>query len=280
MNQNIDTHKRHLAEQVLRGTEQSSLLRFNSWLMVAQRLAKIMGDTRTMMWLNAELQGYDNPDSNPLQAEYGTLTGRLLDSASGNGDWRPFAEIEADHECEYRQNIAAKLQALVHEFATDVYYKLEFGHQAESTFQFQRAAIDMSLVDFMGSTLAKIPVLYDRLIQIDQEAVGPVLEICQEMLTTFAVVATHNSKKPLSREKVTSADPGDSENRIKSSIKQWSKDGRRVDRLIAALSRQDKYLKSCSPRNTQPQEAKFLIMQTYMLLAEIFALKTDGLDTV
>lgn len=247
--------------------------------MVAQRLAKIMGDTHTMMWLNAELQGYDNPESNSLQAEYGALTGRLLDPASGMGDWRPFAEIEADHECDYRQSIAAKLQALVHEFATDVYCKLEFGHQAESTFQFQRAAIDMSLAEFMGDTLAKIPVLYDRLTGNDQEAVGPVLEICQQMITTFAVVAAHSGKKPLLREKVTSADPDDSENHIKSLIKQWSKDSRRVDRLIAALSRQGKYLKSCRPRNTRPQEAKFLVMQTYMLLAEIFALKTEGLNT-
>ena len=137
-----------------------------------------MDDSRVMAWLDAELQGYDNPDD-PLQAEFAARTGRLLDPETGLGDWRPIAEIEADHECARRQSIAAKLQALVHEFATNTYYMLEFGHQAESTFQFQRTAIDLSLVDFMGSTLAKIPVLYDRLSIQDRDAVEPVLEICK-----------------------------------------------------------------------------------------------------
>jgi len=275
LSQNVDNHKRHLAEQVLRGTEQSSLLRLNSWLLVAQRLAKIMGNTRVMMWLNAELQGYDSPDSNPLQVEFAALTGRLLDPASGIGDWRPFAEIEADHECDYRQNIAAKLQSLLHEFATDTYYTLEFGNQAESTFQFQREAIDLSLVDFMGSTLARIPVLYDRLTQQDQDAVEPVLEICQQMIRTFAMVATHRGKKPLLPHQIETTNTNVQINHIKTFVKQWCKDGRRADRLTAAVSRQVTYLAGCSTRTTRPQEAKFLIMRTYMLLAEIFALKAE-----
>ncbi|MFV1997871.1 MAG: hypothetical protein ACC641_07645 [Acidiferrobacterales bacterium] len=277
MNQNIDSHKRHLAEQVLRGTEQSSLLRLNSWLLVAQRLAKIMGNTRIVMWLNAELQGYDNPDGNPLQVEFAARTGRRLDPASGIGDWRPFAEIEADNECDYRQNIAAKLQSLLHEFATDTYYTLEFGNQAESTFQFQRSAIDLSLVDFMGSALAKIPVLYDRLTRQDQDAVEPVLEICRQMIDTFSTVVTHRGKKPLLPHQIEAADSRARSDRIKKFIKQSCKDSRRVDRLTAAVTRQVTYLVSCNTQNTHPQEAKFLIMRTYMLLAEILALKSGGL---
>ncbi|MEE8387071.1 MAG: hypothetical protein V3R65_00715 [Acidiferrobacterales bacterium] len=112
MNQDIETHKRNLAEQLLRNTEQSSLLRLNTWLLVARRLAKIMGDRRIMAWLDAELKGYDNPN-NPLQAEFAVRTGRLLDPETGLGDWRPIAEIDADHECAHRQSIAAKLQALL-----------------------------------------------------------------------------------------------------------------------------------------------------------------------
>ncbi len=82
MNQDIETHKRNLAEQLLRDTEQSSLLRLNTWLLVARRLAKIMGDSRVMAWLDAELKGYDNPDD-PLQAEFAARTGRLLDPETG-----------------------------------------------------------------------------------------------------------------------------------------------------------------------------------------------------
>ncbi len=276
MNQDIETHKRNLAEQLLRDTEQSSLLRLNTWLLVARRLAKIMGDNRVMAWLDAELKGYDNPDD-PLQAEFAARTGRLLDPETGLGDWRPIAEIDADHDCSHRQSIAAKLQALVHEFATDTYYALEFDHQAESTFQFQRTAIDLTLADFMGSTLAKIPVLYDRLAQQDQDAVEPVLEICQQMIATFSVVATHRGKKPLMRHHIESTDSADRIDRIAKFIKQCCDSSRRVSRLTAAVTRQVKYLAGCNARHTNPHEAKYLVVQTYILLAEIFSLKNDSL---
>lgn len=276
LKQDIESHKLHLAEQLLRDTEQSSLLRLNTWLLVARRLANILGDTTVTAWLDAELKGYDNPTGDPLQKEYAKHTGRLLDAKTGKGDWRPIAEIQSDDKCSHRHNVAARLQALVHEFASDTYYKLEFGHQAQATFQFQRTAIDMSLSDFIGDSLAKIPVLYDRLSKQDQKAVEPVIETCQKMIATFSVVVTKRGKKPVLRQQIESIDTEDRMDRVRDFIKKWCKDGHRVDRLTAAMTRQTGYLASCNSNNTHPQEAKFLVMQTYMLLAEIYALKHEA----
>lgn len=276
MKRDINNHKRHIAQQLLRDTEQSSLLRLNTWLLVARRLANIIGETNITQWLDAELKGYDDPANNPVQKEYADRTGRLLDATTQQGDWRPITEILADNNCEYRHTIAARLQSLVHEFASDTYYRLEFSDQAESTFQFQRTAIDTSLADYLGNTLAKIPVLYDRLSKMDQKAVGPVLEICQQMITTFSMVVTRRGKKSLLRKEIENSDEEDRMERVREFVKQWCKDGHRADRLIASTSRHIGYLKACTPQNTQPQEGKFLIMQTYMLLAEILALKNEG----
>lgn len=275
MKKDIDNHKRHIAQQLLRDTEQSSLLRLNTWLLVARRLANIMGDTAVTAWLDAELKGYDNPVDDAVQNEYAERSGRLLDAATGHGDWRPISEIQADDKCKHRHNIAARLQSLVHDFASDTYYRLEFNHQAESTFQLQRTAIDTSLADYLGTTIAKIPVLYDRLSKMDQKAVGPMLEICQQMITTFSMVVTRRGKKPLLRREIENSNDEDRMERVREFVRQWCKDGHRTNRLIASTSRHIGYLKACTPQNTHPQEGKFLVMQTYMLLAEILALKNE-----
>ncbi len=65
--------------------------------------------------------------------------------------------------------------------------------------------------------------------------------------------------------------------RIAAFIKQWCDNSRRVSRLTAAITRQVKYLSGCNARHSHPYEARYLVVQTYMLLAEIFALKNDGL---
>jgi hypothetical protein len=280
LRQNIDSHTRQLAEQLLRDTEQTSLLRLNTWLLVARRLAKVTQEHEIYAWLGAELAGYDQPDNDPVQKKYAYLTGRLLDRESGNGDWRPIAEIEADTECDYRRNIGARLQSLVHDFATDIYYRLEFGNQTENTFQFQRSAIDMELATYIGHSLNRIPVLYDRLSKHDTSAVAPVVETCQQMVDTFSVVVTQRGKRRLganaSRELSAELDLEDKCERVEQFISTHCKESSRVDRLIQSFKRLLQYLSTTNIHAITPSEAKYLVLHTYIVLAEIFSLKTQA----
>ena len=274
--QNIKHHTRQLAEQLLRDTEQTSLLRLNTWLLVARRLAKVTEQDETYAWLGYELSGYDKPASNRTQKKFASLTGRLLNADTGEGDWRPIAEIEADQECPYRRTIGARLQSLVHDFATDIYYRLEFDNQTESTFQFQRSVIDMTLVNYIGDSLNRIPALYDRLGKQDIAAVGPAIETCQQMIDSFSVVATHKGKRRLPANTAMELSAEDKTERVADFINANCKEAARVARLAKNFTQLLSYVATTSMHSISPAEAKYLIVHTYMVLAEIFSLKAEA----
>ena len=275
MQQNIKNHTRQLAEQLLRDTEQTSLLRLNTWLLVARRLAKVTEQIEIHTWLGCEISGYHEPSVSKIQKKYAILTGRLLNPETGDGDWRPIAEIEADEECAYRRSICARLQSLVHDFATDIYYRLEFDNQTESTFQFQRSVIDMTLVNYIGDILNRIPVLYDRLGKQDIDAVGPAIETCQQMIDSFSVVATHKGKRRLPANTQMDLSAEDKTDRVTDFINRHCKETSRVTRLVRNFTQLTDYLSTTSRHAISPAEGKYLIVQTYIVLAEIFSLKTE-----
>lgn len=278
MHQGLEDHKRQLAEQLLRDTEQASLLRLNAWLLVARRLAKVTDNNEIYSWLGAELLGYDQATTDPVQKKYARLTGRLIHSESGEGDWRPIAEIEADTGCPYRRNIEARLQSLIHDFATDIYYQLEFSNQTESTFQFQRSVIDMALANYIGDSLNRIPTLYDRLAKQDRSAVGPMLETCMQMIDAFSMVTIRKRKPQLPGNAATGMSTEDRKDLVEDFVRKNCKESTRVERLIRSINQLVSYLGSAGAQSTLPEEAKYLVIQTYITLAEIYSLKQDRLS--
>jgi AbiTii len=302
----LSDHKLELASELLTDIELGRISA-DKVLLKASRLARIIGDEQTLAWLHYELYGYNSTDE--LSVNYMGWTGRWTDFDKKLGWWHGLAQIEAQIDAyrakldtlrlpdiasdyaavalnQIRQDsqatstiigtlsgIRSKVMALLHRFATVRYYELAFSSRQETIFESAKSAIDALLAPVSGEALKQVDVIYERLSEGDPEAVSQALLTCRRLIDGFADAVFPARDEPLiidgSEVKLTAQHH---QNRINAFVREHSQSASRRNRLRRRLEHLYERVAAGVHSDVSPDEARFLFLDTYLLLGEILSL--------
>jgi hypothetical protein len=273
-------------------------------LLKVSRLARLAGDHETVKWLTFEQLGYNTSD--PVSLKYMGRTGRWTDYKEKKGYWGPLAQQEAAIEsCKERlkafttqglggdaaigvitritqtttsistylsavSGIRSRVIALMHAFVVGVHYEAIFSSTAESIFQQFRAAVDPLLQVAAADLPERMATSYARLGESNAESTSAALNTCRRVIDAFS-----DAIFP-AREGTFSLDGNELQlstshhlNRLNASIATRVESKSRRKRLRQSLANTYDRVSAGIHNDIEPDEARALILSTYVLLGEI-----------
>ncbi len=296
---------RLLADETLADIELSRLPA-EQLVLKAARLARLAGHEELKVWLPYEMHGYADND---VGEKYMTLTGRWTDKAERKGWWGSIGQIEANiqvYETKLESSklpslsgdalllatnqilgsqnvttnlltqlagIRSKMIALLHRYVTEIYYEAEFSTRQETIFETAKLRIDALLAPIAKETLSRIDIIYQRLASDDPEAISQALITCRRLIDAFAdqVFAPQDEPRLLDGQSIALG-PEHPLNRIKAFIDDNSASHSRSNRLKRRLTDLYERVNAGVHADVSPEEARFLFLDTYLLLGEILSL--------
>jgi hypothetical protein len=287
-------------------------------LLKAKRLAYISGANEIKDWLEYEIYGYNycrmtyiyTDSTQPFIRKYITRTDRWIDvtnieiyssslelveqaakSFKENLDTlvntinKQTSQDTLDHIKELNTKIA-QLQSiykhvigLIHDFAIGVYYQNLFSGYSESIFEKYKESIDVLLADKCNDVFLKIPSIFERLSNGENEAISHALTTCRRIIDSFA-----DAIKPPSEEEIEidgntlKLDASKSKNRINAYIQLKINSKSRKKKLRDTL--ENLYSRVCSGVHSDVSinEAKALFLEVYLFLGEVLSLENDQIQ--
>ncbi len=82
--------------------------------------------------------------------------------------------------------IRSRVLAVLHDFITETYYRLQYSGLAETIFEQYKASVDVKLAQKAADVLAKVPSIYSRLANGGPEEVSQALTTCRRIIHSFA----------------------------------------------------------------------------------------------
>ncbi len=295
-------HVVDLATDLLDDVELSRLTP-EALLLKASRLARLAGSAEEQEWINLELSGYNS--SSKVSKKYLARTGRWVDREKGTAYWGPLAEQEAaldasklsldslstqgiggEHSlAAVRQitgevasltnhisklgGIRSRVLGLLHTFVSRVYYERLFSQAASTIFERYQESVDKELAHIAGDVLVKLPVVYDRLTEGEDEAISQAMNTLRRTIDAFADAVCPATDEALDVEgKEVSLGRQQHQNRINTYVASKISSSTRKKRLRQALS--NIYNRVCAGvhSDVSPSEAQALVLSTYLLLGE------------
>jgi hypothetical protein len=169
-------------------------------------------------------------------------------------------------------SIRSRVLAAVHAFAVRVYHELAFSGLAETIFEAQKSRVDELLAKHAPDVLEKIPAVYDRLGEGDDEALSQAMNTLRRMIMVFADAVYPPS--PMKRElEGESYDIGTerSLNRIKLYLSDKGASKSRSERLTKSLRSIYERASAGSKKDIAVDEARSLFVMAYLDLGEILS---------
>lgn len=299
-------HILDLSREILDDIELSRL-GADKLILKCSRLARFVGSEEELPWLNFELIGYSGTDE--IVDKYMSLTGRWTDYEERRGYTGPMAQIEsliasnqtnlshmnmpnvsgdkawfvtrdvlaaisaAKEEISIFSSIRSKVIALVHSFATKVYYEKMFSSLAASTFETYQQQVDRLIGTSCGGVLAKIPSVVERLREGDAEAISQALTTCRRIIESFAdAIHPPSAETAEIGGNTLKLDASKHLNRINIFISTLIESQSRRARLRQNLS--NLYERVCAGVHSDvtTEEAYSLFLNTYLFLGEVLLL--------
>ena len=307
--ENRGTHTDSLARELVDDIELGRLPA-EALVLKTSRLARITGNEEIQDWLHFEMRGYNSDDSASLK--YMGLTGRWVSQELKTGYWGPLAEQEATLEalCAEQKGIRvpdlsgqlmllttkeiiqrgatlsnqiariggirSRVLGLLHDFVTGIYYESLFSGLSQTIFETYKAEVDLLLADHAGRVLEKLPAVYERLSAGDPEAVSQGLTTCRRLIHDFADAVLAPSDKTLELDGSTlKLGAQQHMNRINAFVSQRTQSKSRRKRLRQTLSNLHDRVSAGVHREVAPDEARALILGTYLILGEVILLPAD-----
>lgn len=170
--------------------------------------------------------------------------------------------------------IKSKVLGLLHFFVRDIYFQLTFSGIQEGIFNHAKSQIDSLLAKSCGEILEKIPNIYSRLAEGDREAISQALNTCRRMIDSFAdqVFPACDGKQVIDGKELE-LKKNQSKNRIEAFVRNYSRSVSRRERLRKRLDKLYDSVSSGVHDEVSAGEARFLFLDTYLLLGEIISLK-------
>ena len=299
-------HVFHLSKELLDDIELSRLPP-EALLLKAARLARLLGSEETRKWIKFELQGYNSSD--PVSLKYMSQTGRWTNYEKKEGYWGPLAQIDEsiqtsklrlqtmrlpDLSGDYltialrevmtnatainslviaMSGVRSRVMALLHDFASRIYYEKLFSGLAETIFEKYKARVDPLISSRCGDVLEKLPYVFDRLAEGDAEAISQALNTTRRIIDSFA-----DAVYPPSSEMIKlggnelSLGPPHHKNRINAYIAERIDSESRRTRLRQSLANIYDRVSKGVHHDVSIDEARAIVLSTYLLLGEILEL--------
>ena len=306
MSETKDEHILRLSSDLLEDIGHSRL-GVEALLLKAMRLARLTGSNEAQKWLRFELSGYNTKD--PKSLEYMARTGRWISRDKQTGYWGPLAQQEATidalklrlqslttqglggeaaaiainmiarntdsltQQLTWLSGIKGRVLGLLHSFVASVYYEGLFSRTAESIFEAFRADVDPLLRGAATDLPERMATSYERLLEGDREAISAALNTCRRVIDAFADVVFPPRDVPFQLDGQTfQVGPPHHQNRINAFVSEKTVSKNRRKRLRQALS--NLYDRVCAGihDDVSIEEAKALVLTTYLLLGEISTL--------
>jgi hypothetical protein len=305
---NRNEHVFQLAQELLDDIELSKLSG-EALILKATRLARFVNSEKIQSWLQYELRGYNFNDK--LALEYMGKTGRWVNYQEKKGHWGALAQQESaiqaleiqlkqmrlpdavtsspiitnfikqlsqvNQQIQVHSAIKSKVISLLHEFISSVYYEKAFSGLAEDIFEAYKREIDIRIAEKCGDVLSKLPYVYARLREEDSEAVSQALTTCRRIIDAFADALYPPAEKTVQIDG-NSLELGANryQNRLNVYIAEKVSSDSRRKRLRQSLSNLYSRVSAGVHRKVSPQEAKALLLSTYLFLGEVLNLETEG----
>lgn len=295
-----------LAEELLADIELNRI-GTEQLLFKGMRLARLMSDDLMQEWLNYELRGYD--PSSPLWTELMNLTGRWSDETKTTAHAVSLPRLQAMLSAE-REKVAAMksynlsgdmilpaqnerfrqlnastitistvsaiiygVLATLYEFVTRTYHELLFSEIQSDLFASVQDEIDSRIAPLTAKALDKIESVKERLKTGNTEAISHAMTTCRRLIdaTADAIYPANDSLVKVDEHDLSVA-TDKTLNRLNAyAFERGATKGRR-DRIRRSLA--DIYSRVCKGvhDDVTPAEARFIFIQTYLILGEIILL--------
>ena len=296
-------HKLALAEELLADIELSRLPA-GQLALKAARLARLAGNAQSQWWLMYETKGYNSTEQASL--DFMSFAGRWTDQEKKQGYYGPLsqiddqvtaikAELDAFKMTELsgdkaavvlngitrrRDRLSAELRrvqlirnrvlGLLHQITEATYYELLFGQAAEGIFEKYRSHIDVALSGAALEALRKFPKAYERLAEGDSEAISQAMTTCRRIIEAFAdsVAPPESESAEIDGQKLDMG-AGKYKNRLSVCVARRTTSSSRRQRLRQTLSNLHDRVCAGVHDDVTPDEARALILSTYVYLGEI-----------
>ncbi len=311
MRRNRQAEARGLAEEFLADIELSRI-GAEQILFKAVRLARLINDATSLRWLEMELNGYEftkdtrstlalmgrtfNDDDGTEKANVASLgaiegiiraeEARLdsLKAPSLSGEYLGTALDRVHRQVNNAtaniirlSRIRSAVLAQIYTFATRTYYELTFSESQEELFEAARREIDGMLAPVSAKALEKIESIVERLGRGEQEATSQAMSTCRRLIDNFAdAVYPAQSESVMLDGQTTEVNKSKVLNRIAAFVSQNTTSKSRQHRLRQALRGIYERVSTGVHDDVTPSEARFLFLETYVILGEILALNTNS----
>jgi len=274
----------------------------------ASRLARLVGHDDLCEFLSFEREGYPTDGS---AGRWVTRAGRWSDSAKtklyavsvaeiealmtsssqaiealrggGNysGEWASIAGREHDQRITGKaetvgvlEGICGRVVATVYDMVVDIYHELMFSDLQATLFASTQVTVDGALAEAGGSALTKIERVSDRLRDGDPESVSQALTTCRRLIDACANHLFPGQGDPYQLNngvdlKVTEQNVL---NRLQAYTDSVGISKSRHDRIRRAMSDLYERCSAGTHSEVSVQEARFVFLQTYVLLGEVLTL--------
>lgn len=177
-------------------------------------------------------------------------------------------------------SIKSRVIGLIHEFVSAVYYEMLFSDLAGSIFEQYKGEVDKSISHLNEEILSKLPSVYERLASGDSEAISQGLTTCRRIIDGFADAIYPPASDAVEIEgKPLELGRSNYKNRINAYVSERTSSKSRKKRIRQLLSNIYDGVSSGVHSDVTLDEAKALLLQTYMLLGEVSSLPDLTIET-
>lgn len=171
--------------------------------------------------------------------------------------------------------IAGQVVATTYDIVTEIYHELLFSELQATLFAATQSLVDGSLAEASGSALEKIERVSDRLRDGDPESVSQALTTCRRLIDSCADHVFPGRSEPyaIGEEATLAVGPQNVLNRLQAFTHQEGIPKGRRDRLRRTLGDLYGRCSAGTHADVTVGEARFVFLQTYVVLGEILTLK-------
>lgn len=303
MEQSRSDHILELAKELLDDIELNRMPA-ESLLLKASRLARWVGSEEIKLWINFEMQGYNN--TNEISLRYMGLTGRWVNREENKGYWGPLAQQEAILATEmiklkslttpdtsgsmgvavmgmHQQQtsnatafiatlsgIKSRVLSRLHTFVSSIYYEKEFDNLSESIFEKYKSEVDSLISAHCGEVLEQIPSVMSRLAEGNTESISQALTTVRRIIESFAdsIYPAREGTVNIGGNEVK-LDAGKHQNRINAFVHERIESKSRKTRIRQNLANLYDRVSTGVHNDVSAEEARTLFLNCYLFLGEV-----------
>ncbi len=296
-----------LARSLLSDLEQPSV-KFEVAVAKALRLAQLMGDDKRSEWLMYEMYGYRlDTDVGKVYAQMmgrwdgksktgtfapastlATIVDSMMHSVDAHKNYQPSGDFaHANHidrieklnalviQITPIQKILSILRSQLHFFASGAANEAQFSETSRSIFEGYQKSVDALLSSSATEAFAKLPQVFERLANGEQEAVSHALTSCRRIIDAFADAIFPPQELPLQVDgQALDCGKDKTRNRLRAYVSKHTTSRSRKERINKSIVLLYDRVSAGVHSDVPPDEARALVLQTYLLLGELLSLRS------